>query len=71
MPSFCACGTVMSTNFWRRSSLLNRLIPHAMFCAVWPCWAASPESSGPNIIRAGHHHRLAASWAIAFCSSGP
>ena len=61
----------MSTNRWRRSSLENRLIPHAIDCAVWPPCAASPLSEGPNIIRLGHHQRSTASCAIACCASVP
>ena len=71
-PSCCACGTIMSTNFWRRSSLLNRLMPQAIDCSVWPpLAAASPVSGGPNIISAGHHQRSAASWAMARWASVP
>ena len=32
-PSTSACSTVASTNFWRRSSLLTRLMPQRMPCA--------------------------------------
>ena len=71
-PSLSACGTIMSTNFWRRSSLLNRLMPQAIDCSVWPpLAAASPVSGGPNIISAGHHQRSAASWAMARWASVP
>ncbi len=68
----------MSTKRWRSSSLLKRLMPHAMLCSVWvapfpraPGPAAAPVSGGPNIISAGHHQRSTASWAIARCSSVP
>src|SRR5665647_1774274 len=71
-PIFCACGTVMSTNFCRRASLLKRLMPHAMDCSVCPPEVdASPVSGGPNIINAGHHQRFTASWAMSFCAWVP
>ena len=56
----------MSTNRWRRVSLENRLIPHAVDWAL--CVDAS--SGGPNIISEGHHQRSTASWAIACCAVG-
>ena len=66
-PSTSACGTVMSTNFCRSSSLENRLMPHAIDCALFGDWS----SGGPNIISDGHHQRLTASCAIACCSGVP
>lgn len=41
--------------------------PQAMDCAVF----GESASGGPNIIRAGHHHRSTASWTIARCASVP
>jgi hypothetical protein len=66
-PSTFACGTVASTNFWRRSSLLTRLMPQRMPCALFGLSA----SGGPNIARHFHHQRSTASWTIAFCSAVP
>src|SRR5215218_8296188 len=46
-PSASAWGTDMSTNFWRSSSLVLRLMPHAIDWAV----LGESASGGPNIIR--------------------
>ena len=56
----------MSTNFCRSSSLVNRLMPHAIDCAE----CGDSSSGGPNIISDGHHQRSTASCAIAFCAGG-
>ena len=66
-PRASACGTDMSTNFWRSSSLVLRLIPHAIDCAV----LGESSSGGPNIISAGHQKRSTDSCTIARCSSVP
>src|SRR6478735_9979587 len=66
-PSTSACGTVMSTNRCRRSSLENRLIPHAIDCAE----LGESSSGGPNIISDGHQYRSTASCAIACCAGDP
>ena len=66
-PSTLACSTVASTNFWRRVSLLTRLMPQRMPCALLGLWS----SGGPNIIRQGHHQRFTASCTIARCASVP
>jgi hypothetical protein len=66
-PSASACGTVMSTNFWRSSSLEKRLIFQAIDCAE----LGESSSGGPNIISDGHHQRFTASCTIAFCSGVP
>ena len=66
-PSTLACSAVASMNFWRRSSLLMRLMPQRMFCV--PCTLSA--SGGPNIIRLGHHQRLVASCTISRCSGVP
>src|SRR6478609_4571413 len=55
----------MSTNRWRNSSLLNRLIPHAVDCAE----CGESASGGPNIISAGHQNRFTASCAMS-CWAG-
>ena len=57
----------MSTNFWRSSSLVLRLIPHAIDWAV----LGEASSGGPNIISAGHQNRLTDSCTIARCASVP
>ncbi len=57
----------MSTNFWRSSSLVSRLIRQRIDCSVF----GLSTSGGPNIIRLGHHQRLSASCAILFCSAVP
>ena len=57
----------MSTNRWRRSSLVLRLMPHAIDCAE----LGDSSSGGPNIISAGHQNRLTDSCTIARCSSVP
>ena len=57
----------MSTNRWRRSSLLNRLIPHAIDSSEW----VDSASGGPNIASDGYHHRFTASWAISCCAGVP
>jgi len=66
-PRNCACGTVMSMNFWRSSSLLKRLIFQRIDCAV--CFESA--SLGPNIMIDGHHQRSSASCAMARCASLP
>ena len=66
-PSASACGTDMSTKRCRRSSLVFRLIPHAIDCAV----LGESPSGGPNIISAGHQNRFTDSCTIARCSSVP
>src|SRR5215203_735352 len=66
-PRTSACGTDMSTYRWRSSSLLCRLMPHAI---DWALLGLS-SSGGPNIISDGHHHRSTASCTIARCSSVP
>ncbi len=66
-PSISACGTVMSTNFWRSSSLVSRLMRQRIDCSVF----GDSLSGGPNIISDGHHQRFSASCAIAFCSAVP
>jgi len=66
-PSASAWGTVMSTNFWRRSSLVSRLMPQAIDCSV----LGESASGGPNIISAGHQKRFTDSWTISRCSSVP
>ena len=66
-PSAAACGTVMSTNRCRSSSLVCRLIFQAMDWAVLADWS----SGGPNIISDGHHHRLRASCTMARCAAVP
>ena len=57
----------MSTNRCRSSSLVFRLIPQAIDCAV----LGESASGGPNIISDGHHHRSTESCTIARCSSVP
>ncbi len=57
----------MSTNFCRSSSLVSRLIPHAIDCSV----LGESASGGPNIISAGHQNRSTDSCTIARCSSVP
>ena len=57
----------MSTNFWRSSSLVLRLMPQASERAV----LGEASSGGPNIISAGHQNRSTDSWTIARCSSVP
>ena len=57
----------MSTKRWRSSSLVCRLMPHAIDCAVLGDWS----SGGPNIISDGHHQRFTDSCTIARCSSVP
>ena len=57
----------MSTNRWRSSSLVLRLIPHAIDCAV----LGESASGGPNIISDGHQNRSTDSCTIARCSSVP
>ncbi|MCY1378147.1 hypothetical protein D9M69_657590 [compost metagenome] len=54
-------------NFWRSSSLLKRLMPQRIDCALLGDWS----SGGPNIMTEGHHQRLTASCTIAFCASVP
>ena len=66
-PSALACGTVMSTNFWRRSSFVSRLIPQAIDCSV----LGDSASGGPNIISDGHQNRSTDSCTMARCSSVP
>src|SRR5450830_128804 len=66
-PRYSAWGTVWSTMRWRSSSFENSLMRH---CADWALLTDS-ASDGPNIIRDGHHQRLRASCAIAFCSGVP
>jgi len=66
-PSASACGTVMSTNRWRSSSLVCRLMPHAIDCRVF---GESP-SGGPNIISDGHQNRFVDSCTISRCASVP
>ena len=66
-PSFSACGTVMSTNRCRSSSLVCRLMPQAIDCAVFGDWS----SGGPNIISDGHQNRFVASCTIARCAAVP
>ena len=66
-PSASACGTVMSTNRCRSSSLVCRLIFHAIDCAVF----GDSSSGGPNIISDGHHQRSTASCTIARCAAVP
>src|SRR4051794_9750863 len=66
-PSTSACGTVMSTNRWRSSSLLCRLMPQAIDCAE----LGLSSSGGPNIISEGNHQRSTASCTIACCSGVP
>ena len=57
----------MSTNRWRSSSLVLRLMPQAIDCAV----LGESSSGGPNIISAGHQNRSTDSCTIARCSSVP
>ena len=57
----------MSTKRCRSSSLLNRLMPHAIDDAEW----ADSASGGPNIMSDGHHQRSTASCTIAFCAGVP
>jgi len=57
----------MSTNFWRSSSFVSRLIRQRMDWAV----LGLESSGGPNIISEGHHQRLSASCAILFWSAVP
>src|SRR4051794_30570015 len=66
-PSALACGTVMSTNFCRRSSLVSRLMPQAIDCSVF----GESASGGPNIISAGHQNRSTDSCTSSRCSSVP
>ncbi|MCY1375526.1 hypothetical protein D9M69_629490 [compost metagenome] len=66
-PSTSACGTVASTNFWRRSSLEMRLMPQRMPCTLLGLSA----SGGPNMARHFHHQRFTASCTMAFCSAVP
>ena len=66
-PSFSACGTVMSTNRCRSSSLVCRLIRQRIDCSVF----GDSASGGPNIISDGHHQRLVASCTISFCAGVP
>ena len=66
-PRYSACGTVASTNFWRSSSFVKRLIFQRMACSE--CTLSLSE--GPNIITDGHHQRFSASCAMAFCSGVP
>src|SRR3954453_18120152 len=54
-------------NFWRRSSLLIRLMPHFIDCSE----LGDSVSGGPNIMMLGHHQRSTASCTIAFCASVP
>src|SRR5688572_7398368 len=49
-PRASACGTVMSTNRCRSSSLVCRLMPHVIDCSV----LGERSSGGPNIISDGH-----------------
>ena len=67
MPRKSACGTVWSTKRWRSSSFDRILIFHCADCAL----CTELASGGPNIISDGHHQRLSASCAIAFCSGVP
>ena len=67
MPSTAACGTSISTKRLRSSSLLNRLMFHAMDCAEF----GDSSSGGPNIMRLGQYQRLTASWAISRCAGVP
>jgi len=55
----------MSTNFWRSSSLVKRLIFQRIDCAV--CFDCA--SLGPNIMSDGHHQRSSASCAMRRCAS--
>ena len=57
----------MSTNRWRSSSLVLRLMPQAIDCAV----LGESASGGPNIISDGHQNRSTDSCTIARCSSVP
>ena len=66
-PRASAWGTLMSTNFCRSSSLVSRLMPHAIDWAVLGDWS----SGGPNIISDGHQNRSTDSCTIARCSSVP
>src|SRR6266516_3438967 len=66
-PSASACGTVMSTNRWRSSSLVCRLIRQ---CIDWAVLGES-ASGGPNIISDGHHHRFVASCTMSRCAAVP
>ena len=54
-------------NFWRSSSLLTRLMPQRIDCALLGDWS----SGGPNIMIEGHHQRFTASCTIARCASVP
>ena len=66
-PSLSACGTVMSTKRCRSSSLVCRLMPQAIDCAVLGDWS----SGGPNIISDGHQNLFVASCTIARCAAEP
>ena len=57
----------MSTNRCRSSSLVCRLIPQAIDCAV----LGEASSGGPNIISDGHQNRSTDSCTIARCASVP
>ena len=57
----------MSTNRWRSSSLVCRLIPQAIDCWV----LGESPSGGPNIISDGHHQRFVDSCTISRCASVP
>src|SRR5882757_3496508 len=66
-PSASACGTDISTNRWRSSSFVCRLIFQAIDCAVF----GDSASGGPNIISDGHHQRLVASCTISRWAAVP
>ena len=57
----------MSTKRCRSSSLVLRLMPHAIDCSVFD----DSASGGPNIISDGHQKRSTDSCTIARCSSVP
>ena len=56
-----------ATNRWRSSSLVCRLMPQAIDCAV----LGEDVSGGPNIISDGHQKRSTASCTIARCPAEP
>ena len=63
-------GMLPEGNWISRAPTLRRkqiFIFHFMLCSL----CIESLSCGPNIIRLGHHQRLMASCAIAFCSGLP